>query len=166
MLKIQGLVWLGALALAVVREPHHEPALQPGDVVFQASRSVERCGAVDGAEPFAWNHAGVVEVGSDGTWVIEAGETVRRTPWRSWRRHGAEGRALVLRAAGLDAAARERVAAAAHAEVGSRRDARTEGGGCPSSGLVVAAFERGAGLTLERGLPAMAADPRLQRVAD
>ena len=60
-----------------------EPALQSGDLVFQTSSS-RQSWALMWAAKSLFGHVGIVEVGKDGTFVLEAISRVRRS--RSGRR--------------------------------------------------------------------------------
>jgi hypothetical protein len=151
MLRIHAVVLLGILGLAVGKRPQHEVALKTGDVVFQTSKSAQSR-AIQEATASPWSHVGIIEVTSKGAWVIEAVGPVKRTPWRTWRRRGAGGRALVMRSRGIDVSALEHVVAAATAELGKPYDVRFEWSDDAyyCSELVAKAFERGAGITLGR----------------
>ena len=149
MLRIHALVLLGVLGLGVDEGPQHEIALKTGDVVFQTSRSAQSR-AIQEATASPWSHVGIIEVTSTGTWVIEAVGPVKRTPWRTWRRRGVDGRALVMRPKGFGETTLERVVSAAIAELGKPYDLRFQWGDDAyyCSELVAKAFERGAGITL------------------
>ena len=149
MLRIQAAMCLGALILAVGREPRSDVKLRTGDVVFQTSRSAQSA-AIQEATGSAWSHVGIIESSSDGVWVVEAAATVKRTPWRTWRRRGQDGRVLVLRPRGLDPAALSRVMEAARAQLGKPYDPQFGWGddAMYCSELVVKAFERGAGVVV------------------
>ncbi|WP_242395456.1 YiiX/YebB-like N1pC/P60 family cysteine hydrolase [Anaeromyxobacter oryzisoli] len=122
-----------------------EPALEPGDVVFQTSRSAQSL-AIQEVTASPWSHVGIVDVGADGPYVIEAIGHVSRTPWRAWRARGRSGRILVLRAR-LPAAARARAVAAAGRFLGRPYDPRFEWGDdrLYCSELVAKAYLAGAG---------------------
>ncbi|MFZ5469132.1 MAG: YiiX/YebB-like N1pC/P60 family cysteine hydrolase, partial [Myxococcota bacterium] len=125
-----------------------EPRLQMGDIVFHTSRSAQSK-AIQLATHSPYSHVGVVEVATDGVFVIEAVQPVSRTPWEKWRRRGEGGKVMVMRAA-LDEAARRRVVSVARAWVGQPYDARFEWGdeALYCSELVHKAFGRGAGVAL------------------
>lgn len=153
MLRIPWSVWLVVLSVTVSRGTRGEaapPALRTGDLVFQTSRS-SQSRAVQEATGSRWSHVGIVEVASDGVFVLEAEGTVARTPWARFVRRGADGvLALRPRALGPDAAAR--VAAEARRHLGKPYDPLFGWGDdrfyC--SELVRKAFARGAGLELGR----------------
>jgi hypothetical protein len=157
MRRIPLLTWLAALIVAVSAPTHgsaaraaeHEPVLQPGDLVFQTSRSAQSR-AIQLATASPWSHVGVVEVGPRGAFVVEAVGRVSRTPWPAWRARGATHHVLVLRARGLDPAARARVLAEARRHLGKRYDSRFGWGDdrMYCSELVWKAYARGAGLEL------------------
>jgi hypothetical protein len=151
MLRIHVLVLLGVLGLAVGNRPQHEIPLKTGDVVFQTSRSAQSR-AIQEATASPWSHVAIVEVTSKGTWVIEAVGPVKRTPWRTWRRRGVDGRTLVMRPRGVGESTLEHIVAAARSELGKPYDLRFEWGDDAyyCSELVAKAFERGAGITLGR----------------
>ena len=149
MLRIQVAMCLGALVLAVGREPRSEVQLKTGDVVFQTSRSAQSA-AIQEATGSPWSHVGIIEAGSKGVWVVEASGSVKRTLWRSWRRRGQGECALVLRPRGLDGAALARVVEAAREHLGKPYDPQFGWGddAMYCSELVVKAFERGAGVVV------------------
>jgi hypothetical protein len=120
---------------------------QDGDVVLQASRST-RSALIRRASRSSYSHVGVVEVARDGVFVIEAIEPVSRTPIRAWVQRGEGQWATVLRAKGLDDAARRRVVKAAKKELGKPYDAkyRWDDVRLYCSELVVKAFARGGDL--------------------
>jgi hypothetical protein len=134
---------------AALPVPAGEPALEPGDLVFQTSRSAQSL-FIQRATSSPWSHVGIVDVGPGGPVVIEALGKVSRTPWRAFRARGADGRVLVLRARGLSAAARASAAAAARAFLGRPYDARFgwSDDRIYCSELVVKAYARGPGVSL------------------
>src|SRR5215218_1136812 len=119
--------WLLGLTLACAPRPAAAaaPALQSGDLVFQTSRS-RQSAAIQAATHSPLSHVGLVEVTPEGTFVLEAVQPVRRTPWERWRARGEAGRVLVLRAPGVEAAAREAVLGEARRHLGKPYDARFE----------------------------------------
>lgn len=148
------LVALGLFVLtpaASARTRADEPALQPGDVVFQTSRS-RQSEAISLATQSPWTHVGVVDLGPGGKpVVIEAIGRVSATDWRTFRGRG-RGDVLVLRPRGLDARARARVVAEARRFLGRPYDARFGWGDerLYCSELVAKAFARGAKVQLGR----------------
>lgn len=146
-----------AVLVAVVPKPHAaarpltEVRVKTGDVVLQTSRS-SRSALIRKASRSPYSHVGLVEVASDGVFVIEAVQPVSRTPFRQWRSRGAGGRVTVLRSTSLNEAQLERVVAAAKAELGKPYDAhyRWDDGRLYCSELVAKAFERGAATTVGR----------------
>ena len=100
-----------------------EPQLESGDVVFQTSRSAQSL-AIQHITQSPYSHVGLVEVSSDGAFVLEAIGTVSRTPWRRFRARGAGGKVLVLRLGGLSPAQRGEVLAAARRFLGRPYDAQ------------------------------------------
>ncbi len=130
MLRIQAAMCLGALVLAAGREPRLDVKLRTADVVFQTSRSAQSA-AIQEATGSPWSHVGIIESSSDGVWVVEAAATVKRTPWRTWRHRGQDGRVLVLRPRGLDPAALSRVMQAARESWGNPTTPSSGGGMTP-----------------------------------
>ena len=150
------LTWLLAHAAA---SPAPHPPLQSGDLVFQSSRS-RQSAAIQEATHSPLSHVGLVEVTAQGTFVLEAVQPVRRTPYERWRARGEGARVLVLRHPGADAAARERVLQEARRHLGKPYDGRfgwsDEALYC--SELVHKAYARGAGLRLGRLQPLQSLD--------
>jgi len=147
------LVWLAVLGLAVsCRTRAGEPALQPGDLVFETSGSSQSTG-IQWATRSRWSHVGIVDVSPRGTSVLEALGKVSATPWKAWsrraRRHGGY---LVLRPRGLSHAQREAAVEQARTFLGRRYDPRFGWGDdrIYCSELVVKAYERGVGISLGR----------------
>lgn len=140
-------LWL--LAHAAGAPPR--PALQSADLVFQTSRS-RQSALIQAATHSPLSHVGLVEVTPAGTFVLEAVQPVRRTPWERWHARGQGGRVLVLRASGVDAAGREAVLREARRHLGKPYDARFGWGDAAlyCSELVHQAYARGVGLTLGR----------------
>jgi hypothetical protein len=150
--------WLFVLALSVAcRTRAAEPRLETGDLVFQTSRSSQSRG-IQLATASPWSHVGILEVASDGTFVVEAIGRVSRTPWRRWLARGAGGRLLVLRPAALPAEARSRAVSEARRHLGKPYDPRFGWGDdrMYCSELVVKAYARGADVSFGR----------MQRVAE
>ena len=127
------------------------PQLQSGDLVFHTSRS-QQSAAIQAATHSPLSHVGLVEVTARGTFVLEAVQPVRRTPFERWRARGEAGRVLVLRHPAADAAARERVLQEARRHLGKPYDARFgwDDEALYCSELVHKAYARGAGLQLGR----------------
>jgi len=124
-------------------------SLQNGDVVLQASTS-SRSALIRKASRSPYSHVGLVEVAKDGVFVLEAVQPVSRTPLDAWVKRGEGGHVTVLRAKGLDDAARRRVVAAARKQLGKPYDARYrwDDERLYCSELVVKAFARGAELSV------------------
>ena len=143
------LVWLSTLIGVAEGTQPPEVALQNGDVVLQASTS-ERSALIREASRSPYSHVGVVERAKDGVFVLEAVQPVSRTPLAAWVQRGEGAWVTVLRPKGLDAAARNRVVAAAKKELGKPYDARYrwDDERLYCSELVVKAFARGAGLSV------------------
>ena len=143
------LVWLGTLIGVAEGTQPPEVALQNGDVVLQASTS-ERSALIRKASRSPYSHVGVVERAKNGVFVLEAVQPVSRTPLAAWVKRGEGAWVTVLRPKGLDAAARNRVVAAAKKELGKPYDARYrwDDERLYCSELVVKAFARGAGLSV------------------
>lgn len=150
------LVWWAALVgvAAVPRAEVSFTEFQNGDVVLQASTS-ERSALIRKASRSPYSHVGVIELGKDGVFVIEAIQPVSRTPLSAWLARGEGQRLTVLRARGLDAGAKKRVVAAAKKELGKPYDARYrwDDERLYCSELVVKAFARGASLSVGRQEP-------------
>ena len=128
------------------------PGLQSGDLVFETSTSTQSA-AIQWATRSPWSHVGIVDVGRDGTFVIEAIGKVSRTPWKAWRRRALRGGdLLVLRPRELPAARRAAAVARAKAFLGRRYDPRFGWGDdrLYCSELVVKAYERAAGISYGR----------------
>jgi hypothetical protein len=149
-------LWLSALAVAVScrtrAAPAALPALEPGDLVFETSTSAQS-GAVQWATRSPWSHVGIVDVSTDGTYVVEALGRVARTPWAAWRRRALSGgELLVLRPRALTPAQRARAVARAKGFLGRRYDPRFGWGDdrMYCSELVVKAYERAAGISYGR----------------
>jgi hypothetical protein len=143
------LACLGALIGVAEGTQPPEVALQSGDVVLQASTS-ERSALIRKASRSPYSHVGLVEVAKDGVFVLEAIQPVSRTPLAQWVKRGEGGWVTVLRAKGLDAAARNRVVAAAKKELGKPYDSlyRWDDERLYCSELVVKAFARGTSLSV------------------
>lgn len=151
-------VWLSALALAVSCRTRAAPAADPalaleaGDLVFETSSSSQSA-AIRWATGSKWSHVGIVEVASDGTFVIEALGKVSRTPWKAWRRRALRGgELLVLRPRDPTPAQRAQAVARAKGFLGRRYDPRFGWGDDKiyCSELVVKAYERAAGISYGR----------------
>jgi uncharacterized protein YycO len=95
---------------------------------------------------------GLVEVASDGVFVIEAVQHVSRTPWKRWRSRGVDGKVMVLRQRDASADALAAVVRAAKAELGKPYDARYrwDDERLYCSELVAKAWANGMGLTIGR----------------
>jgi hypothetical protein len=146
--------WLAVLGLAVsCRTPAAEPALEPGDMVFETSTSAQSA-AIQWATASRWSHVGIVEVGPRGeVAVIEALGKVSRTPWAAWRRRARRGGdVLVLRPRGLTRTQRAAAVTEARRLLGRPYDARFgwDDARIYCSELVVKAYERGAGVSYGR----------------
>lgn len=148
------LTCLAVLAVVANGPQPPEVALQSGDVVLQASRS-GRSALIRRASRSPYSHVGLVEVGKEGTFVLEAIQPVSRTPLRAFVRRGEGQWVTVLRPRGLDATARERVVAEARRALGRPYDARYlwDDERLYCSELVAKAFARGAGRTVGRQEP-------------
>ena len=137
---------------APVRVARATPAieLQDADVVLQASRS-SRAPIIERASRSPYSHVGLIEVASDGVFVIEAVQPVSRTPLSAWVARG-EGRKVTVLRSALDASARAKVVAEAKAQLGTPYDARYrwDDERLYCSELVVKAFEHGAQLKVGR----------------
>ncbi|MBX3276336.1 MAG: peptidase [Sandaracinaceae bacterium] len=159
-LVLVGLLCMSASARADV---------EPGDVVFQRSRS-RQAQVIAEVTRSEWTHVGVVLERRGERVVLEAVSPVRWTPFETWRRRGVGGRVLVRRPrAPLDTDALRRMSALGDAWVGRPYDARFEWGEARlyCSELVFLLFERGAGVRLVE--PQRWADlslgPRARRLA-
>lgn len=122
-----------------------------GDVVLQASRS-ERAALIRKASRSPYSHTGIVEVASDGVFVIEAVQPVSRTPFAKWAKRGEGGRVTVLRPNTLRPEDGRRVVAAAKALLGRPYDAqyRWDDERIYCSELVVKAYAKGASRSVGR----------------
>lgn len=139
---------LGVL-VGVSAVPQEAVELRSGDVVLQASKS-SRSALIRKASKSKFSHVGVVEVASDGVFVIEAIAPVSRTPIEVWRQRGEGQWVTVLRAKDLDEAEARRVVAEAKRQLGKPYDAkyRWDDERIYCSELVVKAFARGADRTV------------------
>lgn len=146
-------VWLAVLGLAVSSPTRAAgPEVRPGDLVFETSSSSQSW-AIRWATRSPWSHVGIVDVGEDGTYVVEAIGKVSRTPWSAWRRRARKGGdLLVLRPRGVPPAARAAAVERAKALLGRRYDPRFGWGDdrIYCSELVVKAYERAAGVSFGR----------------
>ncbi len=136
--------------VAVSTEP--QPVkFHDGDVVLQASRS-ERAALIRKASRSAYSHVGLIEVASDGVYVIEAVQPVSRTPLAKWVARGIDGRLTVLRFKGLTEEEGTRVVREAKRALGRPYDARYrwDDARLYCSELVAKAFARGAGKAVGR----------------
>ncbi|MBL8953604.1 MAG: peptidase [Myxococcaceae bacterium] len=141
MFLIALVAWVNAASPAAV------PPLKSGDIVLQASQS-GMAESIRKATRSPYSHVGVIEVGKDGVFVVEAISPVSRTPFEKWRRRGRGGHLTVMRPRVSPEQAAAAVAAA-RAELGKPYDVRYGWGDdhIYCSELVVKAFERGAGVT-------------------
>jgi hypothetical protein len=98
------------------------PALKPGDIIFQTSRSNQSL-AIMLASKSPYSHVGLIDFDKDGEpLVFEAVATVRDTPLQSWIDRGLGGRILILRDPRLDDSARTRLMQAARTHAGKPYD--------------------------------------------
>ncbi|WP_305832420.1 YiiX/YebB-like N1pC/P60 family cysteine hydrolase, partial [Klebsiella pneumoniae] len=88
---------------------------------FQTSSS-RQSWALMWAAKSLFGHVGIVEVGKDGTFVLEAISRVSRTPLAQWKARGRFGRYAVFRVSGLSPVQREAVVAHARHYLGRRYD--------------------------------------------
>jgi hypothetical protein len=146
-------VWLAVLALAVSTPTRAAgPAVRSGDLVFETSSSSQSW-AIRWATHSPWSHVGIVDVGRDGTYVVEAIGKVSRTPWDAWRRRARRGGdLLVLRPRSLPEPLRAAAVERAKGFLGRGYDARFGWGDdrIYCSELVVKAYERAAGVSFGR----------------
>jgi hypothetical protein len=78
------------------------PAVKPGDLIFQTSRSAQSQ-AIQRATHSPYSHMGVILFRDGKPFVLEAIETVRYTPLEGWIVRGEEGRYVVKRLKDADA---------------------------------------------------------------
>ncbi len=146
-------VWLAVLGLAVSSPTRaSELAVRTGDLVLETSSSSQSW-AIRWATRSPWSHVGIVDVGPDGTYVVEALGRVSRTPWRAWRRRASRGGdLLVLRPRGVPEPLRAAAVERAKGFLGRRYDPRFGWGDdrLYCSELVVKAYERAAGVSFGR----------------
>ena len=118
------MVCLAAL-IAVAQSPQASkpPELHTGDVVFQSSKS-SRSALIRRASESPYSHVGLVEVASDGTFVIEAVEPVSRTPWAVWYARGSGQKITVTRAKHASPQQLQQVVSTARSWLGVHYDAR------------------------------------------
>jgi hypothetical protein len=144
------LAWLvGHTAVAAPRGL--EARLQTGDVVFHTSRS-RQSAAIQAATDSPLSHVGLVEVTSQGVFVVEAVQPVKRTPFARWKARGVGGRLLVMRPEGLTEAQRDAALKAAREYLGRPYDWRFgwDDEALYCSELVRKAYARGAGVEYGR----------------
>ena len=125
--RLACLVVLVAVA-AEPRRPRRVVAVAPrhvelreGDVVLQTSGSA-RSALIQRASGSPSSHVGLVEVGPDGVFVVEAISPVSRTPFEAWAARGRGHVVTVLRPVTLDAASRHAVVETAKAWLGRPYD--------------------------------------------
>jgi len=141
MILIALVAWVNAATPAAV------PPLKTGDIVLQASQS-GMAESIRKATRSPYSHVGVVEVGKDGVFVVEAISPVSRTPFAKWKRRGKGGHLTVLRPRVTEEQAAAAVTAA-RSQLGKPYDVRYgwDDERIYCSELVVKAFQRGAGVT-------------------
>ncbi len=142
--------WLvGHTAVAAPRDL--EARLRTGDVVFHTSRS-RQSAAIQAATDSPLSHVGLVEVTSQGVFVVEAVQPVKRTPFAQWKARGVGGRLLVMRPEGLTEAQRDAALKAAREYLGRPYDWRFgwDDDALYCSELVRKAYARGAGVEYGR----------------
>lgn len=129
-----------------VRAASPSVELQNADVILQTSKS-SRSELIQRVSQSPYSHVGLIEVASDGVFVIEAIAPVSRTPLSAWVARGKHHSVTVLRSA-LPAEARAKIVASAKAELGKPYDSAYQWGDerLYCSELVVKAFARGANL--------------------
>lgn len=168
MLSTQGMDVLFRLAclsaLVGVAEPPRvaQVPMKTGDIVFQTSTS-SRSALIRQVSQSPYSHVGLVEVASDGVFVIEAIQPVSRTRWSVWKARGVGGKVTVKRSA-LDAATLKRVVAFAKSKLGTPYDARYrwDDGRLYCSELVTKAFAtEGLELGLQQQVKSLALTPEL-----
>jgi hypothetical protein len=112
-------VWLGAHG--AVAAPRLEASLRTGDIVLHTSRS-RQSEAIRAATKSPLSHVGMVEVTSQGAWVVEAVQPVQRVPFAKWKARGLKGHILVLRPKELSDAQRQQAVDAAKKHLGKPYD--------------------------------------------
>lgn len=143
-----------AFLVGVSGKPQKQPKLvevpvKTGDIVLQTSTS-SRSALIRRVSSSPYSHVGLIEVASDGVFVIEAVQPVSRTPWKTWRARGVGGKVTVLRAKELDDETLTKVVTTAKTWLGKPYDARYQWDDDKlyCSELVTKAFEQGAGVTI------------------
>jgi uncharacterized protein YycO len=124
--------------------------LKTGDIAFHESRSSQSA-ALKAATHSRYTHMGLVVVGPEGTYVVEAVQPVRRTPWAQWVARGAGGHVVVKRLVEpLTPTQTTAVVAAAEQMLGRPYDLAFlwDDDAIYCSELVWKAYERGAGVRL------------------
>nr|AYM52839.1 hypothetical protein [Myxococcaceae bacterium MCy9487] len=118
-------VWLGCHSADAAPRAEGEagPAakVRTGDLVFQTSGS-QQSKAIQKATHSPLSHVGLVEVTPKGTFVVEAVQPVKRTPFEQWVARGVKGQLLVLRPTGVDDAAKQRAVTEAKRHLGKPYD--------------------------------------------
>lgn len=84
-----------AIALYITKDTLYPP-LQDGDLIFQTSTS-NQAGAILAATASPYIHVGIIKHTKQGVVVIEAAETVRETPLKTWVDHGILKRVAIYR---------------------------------------------------------------------
>lgn len=152
-LVLVGATWLvGRGTQAAPRQAEGVAAkVRTGDVVFQTSGS-RQSKAIQVATHSPLSHVGLVEVTPEGTFVVEAVQPVKRTPFAQWKARGVKGRLLVMRPQGVDEAAKARAVAEAKRHLGKPYDALFGWGdeAMYCSELVRKAYATGAGVEYGR----------------
>ncbi|WP_199727792.1 YiiX/YebB-like N1pC/P60 family cysteine hydrolase [Corallococcus sp. CA049B] len=152
-LVLVGATWLvGRGTQAAPREAEGVAAkVRTGDVVFQTSGS-RQSKAIQVATHSPLSHVGLVEVTPEGTFVVEAVQPVKRTPFARWKARGVKGRLLVMRPRGVDDAAKARAVEEAKRHLGKPYDALFGWGdeAMYCSELVRKAYATGAGVEYGR----------------
>jgi hypothetical protein len=143
------LITLTAGVLAA--SPGTLPELRSGDIVLQANRS-GISDTIQRATSSQYSHVGIVEVTTQGAFVIEAIDPVSRTPFDRWRSRGNGGHLTVMRPH-VDEPQITATLAWARGELGKPYDTHyswDDDNKVYCSELVVKAFEHGAHIELGR----------------
>lgn len=126
------------------------PPLRNGDVLFQSARS-DQAVAIFLATRSLYTHVGIVELAPDGqVYVIQAAETVVKTPLAEWIEQSYGERLSIMRFTGLDTDQAARVVQAAENYEGRPYDFffRMDPDEIYCSELIWHAFMDGAGISL------------------
>lgn len=116
----KGLLLTGLLC-ALLSACGEDAVLRSGDLIFQANEDSGFVDAIEHVTDGVWSHVGIIQVRTDGVYVLEAspGQGVVRTPLEDFLEasaHNADGRAVVKVCRIRDLSSEEAAAAVGRAE--------------------------------------------------